>query len=60
MVRYQEELPYLRRRHQNEVVGEFPWWLSRLRTQHSVHENWDSIPGLAQWIKVLALPQAAV
>ena len=26
----------------------FPLWLSRLRTQHSVHEGAGSIPGLAQ------------
>ena len=27
--------------------------------QHSVCENVGSIPGLAQWVKGLALPQAA-
>ena len=42
-----------------ETVLEFPYWLSRLRTQHSVHDNVGSTPGLAHWIKDLELPQAA-
>ena len=29
-------------------------WLSGLRTQHSVHEDVDSTPGLTQWGKFLA------
>ena len=29
-----------------------------LRTQHSVCENADLIPGLGQWVKDLVLPQA--
>ena len=33
--------------------------LSRLRTQHSVLEDADLIPGLTHWIKNLALPQTA-
>ena len=36
---------------------EFPLWLSRLRNQHSVHEDVGLIPGLAQWIQDLALLQ---
>ena len=31
-----------------------------VKNPHSVHENVDSIPGLDQWVKDLALPQAAV
>ena len=38
---------------------EFLLWLSRLRTQRGIHKDRGLIPGLTQWIKDRALPQAA-
>ena len=43
-----------------EEEEEFPLWLSGLRTQHCFCEHWGLIPGLAQWVKDLVLPQAMV
>ena len=37
---------------------EFSLWLSGLGTQHSLHGDVGSIPGLSQWVKGQALPQA--
>ena len=46
--------------HEINIWWESPVWLSELRTRHSAHEDVDSIPGLPQWVKDLALLQAAV
>ena len=40
-----------------QIGQEFPLWLNRLRTQHSVREDGSVIPGLAQWVTDLVLPQ---
>ena len=42
-----------------EYRAELPLWLRRLRTWHSLPEDASLIPGLAQWVKDLASPQAA-
>ena len=42
-----------------KIYLEFPSWLSRLRTQHSVLEDVSLIPGLAQCVKYLALLQTS-
>ena len=42
------------------IVKEFSFWLIELGTHHSVCEDVGSIPGLTQWVKDLALLQAAV
>ena len=39
-----------------EMFKEFPLWLNRLRTQHSVYEDADSLPSLDQWVKDPELP----
>ena len=39
-------------------VEEFPLWLSGLRTQRSIQEDANSIPGFVQWVEDLVLPQA--
>ena len=42
-----------------KLLLEFLLWLSRLRIQHSVYEDEDSIPVLDQWVKDLALLQGS-
>ena len=37
--------------------SEFPLWLSRLKTQHSLHEDAGLIPGLTQWLNDLAFEE---
>ena len=41
-------------------MREFPLWLSRLRPGHSIYEDAGLIPGLLQWVKDPAMPQAVV
>ena len=39
------------RKTRGKKIWEFPVWLSRLRTWHSVREDVGLIPGLAPWVK---------
>ena len=43
----------------NDKLWSFPLWLSGLRTRHCLCEDVGLIPGITQWVKNLALPQAA-
>ena len=41
-----------------EIQHELLFWLKGLKTQHSVWKDVGLIPGLAQWVKDLALLEA--
>ena len=43
--------------HGKKKISEFPLRLSGIGIQHCVHEDLGLIPGLAQRVKDLALPQ---
>ena len=51
--------PFRFHRKIKQKMQELPWSLSRLRTQHNVHDGTGSIPGLAQRVGDLALPQTS-
>ena len=55
-----ESLQFCFQKFKSSCKLEFPSWLSGLWTQHSVYVDADSIPGCGQWVKDLALLQAAV
>ena len=42
-----------KKKKKKKIAGEFPLWLSRLRTQHNVCEDAGSIPGLTHpWLRI--------
>ena len=45
--------------HKISYCGSITVWLNKLRTFTSIYKGVGSIPGLAQWVKDLGLPQAA-
>ena len=42
------------------LTTKFPLAAQRVKNPTVIHKNVCSIPGLAQWVKAPALPQAAV